>query len=721
MAKKFLTSLKLVNLPSDPTSGSEGELYFNSSASVAKIYKEGTWSELGAGGGTGITVSTTEPPSPNEGDGWYKNDTGELYIYDGTYWVEVNGVISLTQEEVQDYVAPLFTSSTNSNVISTYDDVNNVINLNTSGSLVSIDSISSPDFIQFDTTANITPVTGLLGWDSVEGTLNLGLSSTKHIHLGEESVYRVRNSTGSTISKGTALYASGVEPSGRIQVTPYVADGSVREVRFMGLATESISNGINGFVQHFGYVRDLDTRGTSSTAISVGDETWGAGDILYVHPTVPGKLTNVKPTHAVVVAIIIIRHQTTGILFVRPSSGGHLEDIHDILISGSVQNNEFLAYDLPSGLWINQTADEAGVSLSSHNHTLDSLSNVEINSLNNGEAIVWNSASGAWINQLIVSGEGGGGATTTVSETAPVSPTLGDTWYRQSDGSFFIYDGSYWVEVNGIIDGLTEDQVQDYASTLFTHANHLGVTATYNDTNGQIILNSSPQDLSSYLTQSSASTTYLTQASASTNYLTQASASTNYLTQASASTNYLTQTSASTNYLTQTSASTNYLTQTSASTTYLTQAAGSATYLTISNPVITGVTSINAIEESITLAATSAGGTIVYDVLSNNAITYYTSNASANWTLNIRGNSGTTVNSMLSTGQSLTIAFAVTNGSTAYYQTSLQIDGSSVTPKWQGGSSPTSGNTNSIDVYSITIIKTGNATFTVWESQTKFT
>jgi len=364
MAKKFLTSLKLVNLNSDPSVGSEGELYFNSSASVAKIYKSGAWSELGAGGGSETTVSTTEPVSPVVGDAWYKNDTGEFYVYDGTYWVEVNGVVSLTQEQVQDYVAPMFTSASTTNITAVYDDINNVINLNTSGSLTSINSISSPDFIQFDTTANITPVTGLLGWDSVEGTLNLGLSSTKHIHLGEESVYRVRNSTGSTISKGTALYASGVEPSGRIQVTPYVADGSVREVRFMGLATESISNGINGFVQHFGYVRDLDTRGTSSTAISVGDETWAAGDLLYVHPTVPGKLTNVKPTHAVVVAIIIIRHQTTGILFVRPSSGGHLEDIHDILISGSVQNNELLAYNLSNGLWINKTADEAGLATS---------------------------------------------------------------------------------------------------------------------------------------------------------------------------------------------------------------------------------------------------------------------------------------------------------------------------------------------------------------------
>jgi len=137
-----------------------------------------------------------------------------------------------------------------------------------------------------------------------------------------------------------------------------------------------------------------------------------------------------------------------------------------------------------------------------------------------------------------------------------VSPTLGDTWYRQSDGSFFIYDGSYWVEVNGIIDGLTEDQVQDYASTLFTHANHSNITATYNDTTGQIILTSSAaQDLTPYLTQSSASSIYLTQVNASTIYATQVDLDnidlSPYLTQSSASTTYLTQVSASTTYATQ--------------------------------------------------------------------------------------------------------------------------------------------------------------------------
>lgn len=246
MAKKFLTGLNLVVLDADPATGLEGELYFNSSASVAKIYQAGAWSVLGAGGGGGsTTVSTTEPASPEIGDSWYKNDTGEFYVYDGTYWVEINGVI--------------------------------------------------------------------------EGSNN-----------------------------------------------------------------------------------------------------------LYT------------------------------------------------------------------------------------------LLDVSLNSLVDGDALIWSSASSKWINEVA-----SGGATTTVSETAPETPTLGDTWYKQSNGSFFIYDGDYWIEVNGIIDSLTEDQVQDYASTLFTHNNHTGITATYDDANGEIILTSSAQDLNSYLTQSSASTIYLTQSSASTTYATQ--------------------------------------------------------------------------------------------------------------------------------------------------------------------------------------------------------
>ena len=123
--------------------------------------------------------------------------------------------------------------------------------------------------------------------------------------------------------------------------------------------------------------------------------------------------------------------------------------------------------------------------------------------------------------------------------------------------------------------------------------------------------------------------------------------------------------------------------------------------------------------ETVTISATAATGTINYDVTTQSVL-YYTSNASANWTVNFRASSGTSLNTAMSTGQALTVTFLVTQGTTAYYNNTVQIDGSSVTPKYQGGTAWSSGNASSIDAYSYTIIKTGSATFTVLASQTKF-
>lgn len=128
---------------------------------------------------------------------------------------------------------------------------------------------------------------------------------------------------------------------------------------------------------------------------------------------------------------------------------------------------------------------------------------------------------------------------------------------------------------------------------------------------------------------------------------------------------------------------------------------------------------LNDAAEVCTVTATAATGTINYDVTTQSVL-YYTSNASANWTVNFRASSGTSLNTAMSTGQSVTVAFLVTQGGTAYYNSAVQVDGSSVTPKWQGGTAPTQGNASSIDVYVYTIIKTGSATFTVLASQTKF-
>ena len=123
--------------------------------------------------------------------------------------------------------------------------------------------------------------------------------------------------------------------------------------------------------------------------------------------------------------------------------------------------------------------------------------------------------------------------------------------------------------------------------------------------------------------------------------------------------------------------------------------------------------------ETVTTSATAATGTVNVD-LSTSAVKYFTSNATADWTFNFRGDGSTSLNSLLANGQSATVAFLVTNGATAYKPTVFQVDGSAVTPKWNGGTAPSAGNANSIDSYTFTIIKTASATFTVLGAQTRF-
>jgi hypothetical protein len=129
---------------------------------------------------------------------------------------------------------------------------------------------------------------------------------------------------------------------------------------------------------------------------------------------------------------------------------------------------------------------------------------------------------------------------------------------------------------------------------------------------------------------------------------------------------------------------------------------------------------LNDAAEVATVSATAATGTINYDITTQSVL-YYTSNASANWTVNFRGSSGTSLNTLMTTGQSMTVAFLVTQGSTAYYNSAVQVDGttSGVTTRWLGGA-PTAGNASGIDSARYLIIKTGSATFTVLASNTQF-
>ncbi len=137
------------------------------------------------------------------------------------------------------------------------------------------------------------------------------------------------------------------------------------------------------------------------------------------------------------------------------------------------------------------------------------------------------------------------------------------------------------------------------------------------------------------------------------------------------------------------------------------------------NNLQTQITTLTSPRETAAISATAATGTVHLNV-STASVHIYTSNSTANYTLNIRGNSSTTLNSLMAIGESITVTFESPNGATPYYATAYTIDGNAVTPKWLGGTAPSAGNASATDVYMLQIRKTAAATFTCLASQSKF-
>jgi hypothetical protein len=241
----------------------------------------------------------------------------------------------------------------NANLVAELTVENGVLQINGADQLQAKDVVA--DSYQFNTSADVTVTQGQMAWNSSDGTVDIGIGyGGVVLQVGQETHYIVRNSSGDQIENGTAVYCNGVtEGSGRKTVLPMVGDGSISPVDFLGLATMDINNGVNGVVTYFGYVRDLDTRGTANTSISVGDETWAIGDKLYVHPTAEGKLTNIEPeapNTKICVASIITRHQTVGVLFVRPTTNLVLDRLSDVQVSVK-SDGDVLTYVSGNARW----------------------------------------------------------------------------------------------------------------------------------------------------------------------------------------------------------------------------------------------------------------------------------------------------------------------------------------------------------------------------------
>ena len=139
---------------------------------------------------------------------------------------------------------------------------------------------------------------------------------------------------------------------------------------------------------------------------------------------------------------------------------------------------------------------------------------------------------------------------------------------------------------------------------------------------------------------------------------------------------------------------------------------------TFSGSTSTFGTSLLDSNETVNVVAAAPSSTTNFYVQSG-SVQYYTTNAANNWTLNIAFSSGTSMNTALAIGQSVTFTLVTTQGSTAYYNSAVTIDGTSVTPKWIGGA-PTAGNASGLDVYRYAVIKTASATYTVLASLTQY-
>jgi hypothetical protein len=176
---------------------------------------------------------------------------------------------------------------------------------------------------------------------------------TEWVNSSIPNTFLVRNDSGSTIVKGTFVSANGAEGSGRINIVPFETTGTENsELRAIGILTQTLTDGQSGEVMSFGTLRGLDTRGTVSSGLAVGDETWAAGDILYAHPTVAGKLTKVKPQHDFAVAFVTIIGSSNGQIVIRVLPGNnHLEWMHDVSID-SPSSGEVLEYN--GSLWVNR-------------------------------------------------------------------------------------------------------------------------------------------------------------------------------------------------------------------------------------------------------------------------------------------------------------------------------------------------------------------------------
>lgn len=422
----------------------------------------------------------------------------------------------------------------------------------------------------------------------------------------------VKNMTGSQINKGQPVYISG-STGDNILISLASNSSESTSSKTLGFAQTDIPNDDFGYVATEGLLEGLDT-----SLANAGDPIWlgpTPGSIIFGLANKP-----YAPNHLVFLGVVERVQQNNGSIYVKVQNGFEIHELHNVLAEEE-SDGDILLYNGASSLWIstplittnvpegdnlyftNERVNAAATGLFVHaNHT-----NLTAQFLNNQIVL---SASG---------GGGGGGASLLVSASAPLSPTEGDGWFESDTGTFYVFDGTYWVEVSTNV-SINAESAQDAIAPLLNHGFHENITATYNDASNKIILSASAgggvgnvisvngqegvivlttsniaEGTNRYFTNQraidAASAVYLSDATASTKYLEQTNAASTYVTQSNANTLYAPKNSPSFTGVPQApTAGTSTSTTQIATTAYVKNQA----YLTIANASSTYLTQINA-------------------------------------------------------------------------------------------------------------------------------
>jgi len=216
------------------------------------------------------------------------------------------------------------------------------------------------DFLQLNVNANEASAVGKLKWNTADGTMDIGLMGGNVVlQVGQEQVARVLNNSGTNFTEAGYQAVKITSAQGqRLAVGLAQANNEANSKDTLGLVTENISNNQEGFVTTSGLVRQIDTTGDLQT------EVWVDGDTLYLSPTVPGRITKVKPlapNQTVIMGFVVYAHKNQGKIFVKVDNGYEISELHDVRIT-SVANNNILKYNSSLAVWENVAGTTTNIS-----------------------------------------------------------------------------------------------------------------------------------------------------------------------------------------------------------------------------------------------------------------------------------------------------------------------------------------------------------------------